>query len=69
MKASLQRALYRFLRGAVAGAFGAMAMIVPPNIGNYGELSTWVSTLVIAGIVGFITGGLLALDKMYRDIQ
>lgn len=63
----LQRVLLRFLRGACAGAISTMALLIPTNISNYSDIVFWLQALLISGIVGFITGGLLALDKYSRD--
>lgn len=61
-----KRILFRFLRGAIAGAVSTMAVIIPA-VNGWEELSIWLSTLALAGIVGAITGGLLALDKWIRN--
>lgn len=63
----LQRVLLRFLRGACAGAISTMILLIPTNVGTYSDLFFWLQALLISGIVGFITGGLLALDKYSRD--
>ena len=69
LKPALKRAGWRFLKGAFAGAVGTMTLVIPANISNYNELAIWLHTLVIGGVVGFVTGGILALDKLYRDTK
>ena len=58
--------LLRFVRGFVAGFVGAAATIIVPNIASIEELGDWMFALGMAGLVGGITGGLLALDKALR---
>ena len=57
--------LLRFLRGGVAGAIGTMVVIMPLS-GNWSELTSWLSALALAGVVGFISGLLQAIDKYIR---
>lgn len=56
----------RFLRGGIAGAVSSMLLIMGSNISSWGELSVWLNALAIAGVSGFITGFLLAVDKWAR---
>lgn len=58
--------LYRFLRGAIAGAVSAMVMLNLNGISTFADLKTLGTSLVIAGTVGFVSGGLLAIDKALR---
>mgnify|MGYP001103299743 CR=1 FL=1 len=67
MKQIIKSALMRFLRGFVAGGIGAMALITPVGIQNFNDISSWLVALLLAGIVGAISGGLQALDKYFRD--
>lgn len=54
----------RFLRAFVAGGVSNMAAIVAVthDVSNLKDLQAWVFTLAVA----FVTGGLLALDKLTR---
>ena len=56
----------RFLRGGIAGAVGSMATLVPFSGSSLVEIKTWLFMLAIAGATGFISGGILALDKFLR---
>ena len=61
------RALLRFLRGGLAGAFATMVMILPMNTSKWSDLWFWIQALVLSGLFGFISGGVLAIDKFLRD--
>jgi hypothetical protein len=67
MKQIIKSALMRFLRGFIAGGIGAMALILPVGIQNFNDLSSWLVGLLLAGLVGAISGGIQALDKYFRD--
>jgi len=69
MNEIIKRALNRFLRGFIAGGVGAMALITPVGIQNFNDISSWLVALLLAGIVGAISGGLQALDKYWRDLK
>lgn len=56
----------RFLRGFVAGAVATMITVAIPNYQNWGDVQLWFINLGIAGIIGGIAGGLLAMDKALR---
>jgi hypothetical protein len=56
----------RFLRGLAAGAVSAMIIIVPSSTTSWLDLRAWLMALVIAGLFGGITGGLLAIEKYLR---
>lgn len=58
--------LNRFLRGALAGAISALAAITPVSLNNIGELRTWLFMAGFAALSGFLTGGILTLDKALR---
>lgn len=58
--------ILRFVRAFVAGAVAIMITIVPIS-GTWNELGTWLSTLALAGIVGGISGVLMAIDKYLRS--
>lgn len=56
----------RFIRGAVTSGVAAMVVITPIGIQNFDELEAWLWSLALAAIVGGISGGLLAVDKLLR---
>lgn len=63
----------RFLRGAVASAISTMALVVTSVTYTQGvttlfDIQTLLYSLITAGIIGFITGGIMALDKFYRSV-
>lgn len=57
---------YRFLRGAVAGAVSTMVVIQFNGGNSLTDLQSFFSSLAVAGVVGGVTGGLMALDKYFR---
>jgi len=59
--------LYRFLRGAVSGAVATMVTVQVLSGNSWGDIIAWLNTLAIGGVIGFITGGLLAVDKYLRE--
>lgn len=56
----------RGVRGFVAGFLGTTVAITLPNVSTWGELGTALVNLTLAGVIGGITGALLALDKAVR---
>ena len=66
MSEQVKSVLFRFLRGAVAGGVSSMVVTIPANVSSLDELVVWLHILLIAGLFGSISGGLLALDKLYR---
>jgi len=58
--------LKRFIRGFVAGFVASAVAVVVPNIQTINDFGSWLFALTIAGAVGGVTGGLLALDKAIR---
>ncbi len=62
-----KRVLARFIRGGLAGMFGAMTTLVIFVGKNLTELGEWCYALVVAAIAGFIGGFVLAADKYFRD--
>lgn len=60
--------LDRFLRSFVAGAVATMVLIIPNNIQDWQDVGMWVNSLIIAGIVGGISGALQSADKYRRII-
>lgn len=64
---SIGKALWlRFLRGGIAGAVSAMTVLQLTGAKSFEDIKALVYALGVAGITGFITGGLLALDKYIR---
>jgi len=58
--------LYRFIRGAVAGAVSAGITITVAGVNTFADLKSFLGTLTVALIVGAISGLLLAIDKFCR---
>ena len=58
--------LLRFVRAFLAGAVSTMIVIVP-MAGSWTELGQWLSALSLAGIIGGISGVLMATDKALRS--
>lgn len=56
----------RFVRGAVAGAVASMVAINMGSVNTFSDLKTLGASLIIAGVVGALSGGLLAVDKLMR---
>lgn len=59
-------AFLRFLRGAVSGAVSTMVVIQFTGGNSFSDLKSFVFSLTIAGFIGAVTGGLMALDKYFR---
>lgn len=57
---------YRFLRGAVAGAVASMVGLQMVGAQSFSDVQAFLTSLAISGIMGGVTGGLLALDKYFR---
>ena len=66
MEYTIKSLALRFLRGAIAGAVSTMVVMTPSIIKEWRDIMVWLSALAIAGIVGAISGGLLAVDKYIR---
>lgn len=65
-----ERLLMRFLRGAISGAVSSMTVILPFSVDattTWNDVFMWLNLLVIAGLIGFISGGLLAIDLYIRN--
>lgn len=58
--------LLRFIRAFVAGAVSVMITVVPMSSLGWNNLKTWLSALILAGIVGGISGVIMAADKYLR---
>lgn len=56
----------RFLRGFVTGAVSSMIMINISSVNTFADIKVFLVALAYSGLVGGITGGLLALDKAIR---
>ncbi|MBK9272811.1 MAG: hypothetical protein IPM48_14595 [Saprospiraceae bacterium] len=57
---------FRFLRGFLSGSVAVLATIQVVAPANWADLGSILNTLAIAGIVGGLSGGFLALDKYLR---
>ncbi len=65
MKQYLWTVFVRFLRAFVAGGIGQIILtlaITPFTLATWMDVKKWLVILVVA----FITGGVLALDKLLR---
>ena len=69
METIIKRALIRFVRGFIFAGISAMAIIIPNSMDSWGDLSTWIGILLLAGTFAGITGGLQAIDKYLRDLK
>ena len=56
----------RFIKGAVAGMVSALGEITIKTPHTWADLSTALVALAFAAIIGFFTGGFLALEKYYN---
>lgn len=59
--------ILRFLRGGVSGAISLMIVLGFTGAYNLQDIGQWLSTLGLAGIVGFVSGLILTVDKYLRD--
>ena len=67
-KYSLGRGLlFRFLRGAIAGAVSAMLIVNVSGTNTFADLKIFFTALVYSGLIGFVTGGLMTVDKYIRS--
>lgn len=62
---------FRFIRGGIGGAAGAMVTILGAGVNTGGiktlaDLELWYVSLIFAGITGFVSGIIIAIDKWYR---
>lgn len=67
MSEATKRVLMRFLRGGIATAVTTMVLTIPANVSSLGDIMGWLNVLAVAAIFGFVSGGLLAADKYFRD--
>lgn len=58
----------RFLRGAISGAVSSMVVLQVAGAHSFADVSAFVYALGVAGLMGAITGGLLAVDKYIRSV-
>lgn len=56
----------RFLRGAISGAVSSMAVLQLSGAHSFSDVASLTYSLGVAGLMGAITGGILALDKYIR---
>lgn len=66
MSEILRRALIRFGRAFLAGAFATMATVMPLS-GGWSDLGSWLSALGLSFVIGGIAGAVQAGDKYFRD--
>jgi hypothetical protein len=63
-----QSILWRFVRGGIAGAFASAATLTSlMGVQSWTELRTALVFLGLSALIGFITGGILAVDKFIRS--
>ncbi len=62
-----KRVLIRFIRAFISGGIGAMVLVIPINIHSLTEVNTWLMALLVAGIVGSVTGVLQSGDLYFRN--
>ena len=67
-KELLTSVLYRFARGFVAGFIGSGILVIPTNIDSFQGLKDWFVAMGVMAVIGAISGGLQALDKMFREL-
>jgi len=56
--------LKRFLKGSLSGAVSTASVVVvalPKH--SFSEVSAWISTVLLALVIGAVSGGILAVDK------
>jgi len=56
----------RFVKGGLSGMIAALAAITIQTPTTWTELSTALIAFIYAVVVGFITGGILAVEKWYN---
>ena len=62
----VQAVLKRFIRAALASAVASMLLVAPIGLSSFKDLTGWLTSLEIAGIIGVVTGILQAADKAVR---
>jgi len=67
MNDRIRRALWRFLRGFIAGAVSTMTLISVANINTWSDVGALINAWAIAAIVGGGSGLIQAIDKYFRD--
>jgi hypothetical protein len=61
--------LMRFTRGGIAGAFASTATLTSlTGIQSWTELRTALVFLGLSALIGFFTGGIMAVDKVLRSV-
>ena len=63
MSQKTKSVLTRFIKGAVSGAFTAMALVTVASPSSWTELVVVANILGLAGIAGAINGAILAGQK------
>jgi len=64
-----KRLLLRFVRGFVAGFCGTAISIGAFTGNQWRDLGIWLAFLSMSGLAGGITGGILAVDKYFRETK
>lgn len=63
----LKRVAMRFVRAFLAGAFASMVGVMAISGADWGEFVNWMGTLMIAGVIGGVSGVLQAGDFYFRN--
>jgi len=66
-KTLTKRIITRFIKGFIGGAAGSMIAIAPTNIIGWGDVATWLNLLALSGVIGGISGSLLAFEKWVKE--
>lgn len=61
--------LLRFARAFIAGAVGNMVVMLGFTANSWNDVGVWIAALTMSGIVGGISGLIMALDKYFRIEQ
>lgn len=61
-----QAVLKRFIKGGLAGALAAIGAITIASPHTWSDVSSAVAVLVYSVIVGFFSGGIMAIEKAYN---
>ncbi len=53
----------RFLKAYLSGALATMATVMPFSGSSWNDVSVWIGALMMAGIVGGLTGVIMGYEK------
>jgi ABC-type uncharacterized transport system permease subunit len=69
MNTITKRVLRRTVISFLAGAFSSMATITVFAGQGLEDVKAWLFALAVSGLVGGITGLIMGLDKLFRDLK